>query len=301
MSISQLDDPAMRTALGIETDDPSQLTSPVQIGSVTLTAGGGGNLLVGNNVTATNVTANTNLVVGGLQLFNAGGNTLAITDLNTQTGGGLRVGGFPVNGIAQLSETALSFTQLNTGTTTTVLSYDQNDASPTTETVVLNNIRTINSTGGYPLTISSCGSINAENPNTSRTNLLVAPFGTTTLDGTEQQLNVAAYNLVAGKTYGCWGQAYLTWGAPPVATDKVYFIFRTSSQVNAFDDPNANTRWTIYPEPLNTAGLLETYVSFAGTFVADANSTLRISVLGAVGTPADYTADFTNLAIQRLD
>lgn len=308
----------MREALGIETDQPSSLTSPVTIGSVTLTNTAPQTLRVANNLLATgnmsasggmsaqtlqatqSVTANQTLIVNGIQMTNAGANVLSITDVATNLAGAIRVGGVPVNGIAQLSESGLVFTQQTTGSSTTVLSWDANNTSPTTETVVLNNIRTITSPS-IPLTITNCAQMNGETPVTARTGL-VTPSGTFTLDGTEQQLNVSAYNLTGGYTYACFGQAYLTWsgGAPP-ATDKVYFIFRTSSQTNAFDDPNANTRWTIYPAQENAAGLIEVYVSFAGTFLAEANSTLRISVLGAVGTPADYIANFTNLAIQRLN
>jgi hypothetical protein len=146
--------------------------------------------------------------------------------------------------------------------------------------------------------------MNGETPVTTVTGLLNSTTGGFVLDNTEQQLDVVSYSLTAGETYACFGQAFLSWtGAtfPPSATDKVHFIFRTSSQMTAFADTDANTRWTIYPAEIQTAGDTETYVSFAGTFVAEANSTLRISVLGVVAVPTDFTANFTNLAIQRLN
>jgi hypothetical protein len=105
MSIAQLDDPSMREALGIETDNPSQLTSPVDIGSVALTDLGGGLLQINNG--------------------------------NTGGGGGVRIGGSPVTGISQLTSTDLIFTQLNTGTSTSVIDWDITNALTTLNKVAV--------------------------------------------------------------------------------------------------------------------------------------------------------------------
>jgi len=288
MSISQLDDPSVRTALGIETDQPSQLTSPVVIGSVTLTDGGAGLLNVTDTVFASQQLQSPLVRVGTLNIQDNGGAQLGFANATS-----IRIGAVPVTGITEINLAGLRCAQVGTGTTTQVVAWDNN-----LEETTLNNVVALNGQGACAL--NNIVTVNAENPNTSKTSLVTAA-GSFALDGTEQQLAVNAYALTNGKTYGCWGQAYLAWNNPPAATDKVYFIFRTSTQANAFDNDDANTRWTIYPAVPNTAGLIETYVSFAGSFVAEADSTLRISVLGAVGTPADYTADFTNLAIQRLD
>ena len=126
MSISQLDDPAMRTALGIETDTPSQLTSPVQIGSVTLTD-----------------------QTNGL---------LALT--NTQTGGvgGLRLGAVPAGGnFAQLSSTGLTFADVN-GVTFQTLQWDNNTNNTTLTAGTNGDVVLLNAGAGTDV-ISSIGGV----------------------------------------------------------------------------------------------------------------------------------------------
>ena len=101
MSISQLDDPSMREALGIETDNPSVLTPPVVIGSVTLADDGGGLLEI------------------------------------TQTGafpaaGGIRLGDSPLNAnFCQITPNGLVYSDNGTGTSIQVLTWDNNNLDTT--------------------------------------------------------------------------------------------------------------------------------------------------------------------------
>jgi len=132
MSISQLDDPSMREALGIETDNPSQLTSPVAIGSVTLTDDGGGQLGVGSLETGS-------IQLGSVQLNDNGNGQLGLGQL-----GSIQMGFSAVTGLSTITTGGISYTQESTGTTSAVVAWDK-----ITGTADLNDIAKING-AAYP-------------------------------------------------------------------------------------------------------------------------------------------------------
>lgn len=91
MSISQLDDPSMREALGIENDNPSALTSPVTIGSVELRDLGSGILRVDDRLStlALQLGDSPATTQGSLAMSASGqlqfNHTLPLTSAGTQT------------------------------------------------------------------------------------------------------------------------------------------------------------------------------------------------------------------------